>query len=91
MSTTDRRAEFAGVPWQQGALLITATTRRWSQEERDRTHQVEQCAAFAHFSGADEGRSRKFVYRYDTPQACAAAVAEHNAELERRRREAAAA
>lgn len=48
-------------PWRQGVLLLTETTRRWSDEERRRGADHESLRVFAQFSEADEGRSRVHV------------------------------
>lgn len=83
MSPTDRRAEFQRVTWQQGRLLLTDNTRRWSQSQRDNVDTVERCMAFANFSAEDEGRSRILLYRFATHEECQSAVTTHNEILSR--------
>ena len=78
MNRPDRREEFKGVPWQQGRLLLTANTRRWSKEQRDEADDIERRTAFANFKTADEGRSREYVFQFDSHAECKAAVEWHN-------------
>lgn len=77
----DRRKKFKDVPWQQGYLLLTNNTSRWSKEQRDECDDEERHIAFAHFTPENEGRSREFVYRFSSHDECAAAVAAHNTRL----------
>ena len=81
----DHRRDFALVAWQQGALLFTSLTARWTAEDRQAAHEREQRQAFAHFSVRDEGRSRQFLYEFPTADECRAAVDEHNRRLARSR------
>lgn len=81
--TEDRREEFANVPWRQGCLLETATTKQWPLAERCRAEQEERRQAFVSFHNDDEGRSRELVYVYDSADQCLDAVQEHNAALRR--------
>lgn len=78
METPDGRTEFKDVLWQQGYLLDTGVTRRWSRREREYANNIEKCIAFAHFTPRDDGRSRKFVFRFKSPELCKLAVSEHN-------------
>lgn len=80
----DRREEFKDVPWQQGVLLSTQMVRRMPADWRAETSASEKRRAFAFFSPFDEGRSREFVFEFETAEECAAAVAEHNRELRER-------
>ena len=82
MNTLDRREEFKDVRWQQGRLLLTANTRRWSKEQRDEADDIEQCTAFAFFSASNEGRGREYVFRFGSREGCRAAVEWHNYALE---------
>lgn len=77
----DYRRDFALIEWQQGALLITPSTRRWSRAEQEAAHGREQRQAFAHFKARDVGRSRAFLCEFPTAEECRAAVAEHNRRL----------
>lgn len=47
--------------WRQGKLLLTAQTKRWTEDARRRGDEEEQRYIFTGFSGADEGRSRQVV------------------------------
>lgn len=47
--------------WQQGRLLMTKITKRWSEEEKEETDKQEKLRVFVRFSGADEGRSRELI------------------------------
>jgi hypothetical protein len=79
----DRREEFKNVKWEQGRLLNTWTTNRWTDEQRAESDAVERKMAFAYFSAEDEGRERVFVFKYSTPEECVNAVNEHNSALEK--------
>lgn len=81
MNRPDRREEFKDVPWQQGRLLLTDNTRRWSQEQRDEADAIERSTAFVNFSASDEGRGREYVYCFQSSEECLAAVEAHNATL----------
>lgn len=83
MDQTDRREEFAAERWQQGRLLNTAETRRWTKAQRAEAAFVEKSTAFAGFSASDQGRSREFVFRYGSSSECRAAVEWHNYDLDR--------
>lgn len=50
-------------PWQQGRLLDTAQTRRWTDAERRLAEDEEKTLVVTHFYPGDEGRSREFVAR----------------------------
>lgn len=78
MRSIDWRDEFCDVPWQQGRLLLTETTRCWSKELRDTTDARERCGAYAYFSAQDEGRGRMLVFVYPSAAECEAAVKIHN-------------
>jgi len=79
----DRREEFKNVMWEQGRLLNTRETKRWSEEQRAKANATEHRMAFAHFSAVDEGRGRVCVFVYDTPEECINAVNEHNSTLKK--------
>lgn len=81
MQNPDRRNEFKYVQWQQGELLLTQTTKRWSEEQREEADAIERTMAFVRFHSHDEVRSRELVCKYQNAEECAAAVAKHNAEL----------
>lgn len=86
MYEPDRREEFKDVPWQQGFLLVTSNTVRWSKQHREDADRGEKCTAYANFSPYDLGRSRIYLYRFNTPEECYNAVKEHNAALAPMRR-----
>ena len=77
----DRREEFKDFPWQQGKLLLTNTTLRWSEEQKDKAEFLERCLAFVNFSPEDQGKSRIYIYRFESPKECSKAVKEHNTSL----------
>ena len=81
MSTPDNRLTFNDVPWQQGRVLSTRHTLRWSKQELEKFTRIERRTAFAHFYVHDEGRSRELVYQFDSAEECAKAVNEHNKAL----------
>lgn len=82
MSHIDRRKQFRTEPWQQGQLLSTLSVQRYmSKEQRDEADEIEHCMAFAFFTPKDEGRSREFVYRFESPGDCKVAVIIHNHDL----------
>lgn len=51
-------------PWQQGRLLDTPQTLRWTKEERERTDAFERRLLFANFTAADQGKSRERVAEF---------------------------
>lgn len=77
----DRREEFKNVLWQQGRLLDTKMTQRWTASARELSHNDELHYAFVNFSVRDEGRSRICIYRFSSPEECLKAVQEHNLSL----------
>jgi len=77
----DRREEFANTPWQQGRLLLTKETARWTEVERKDTDELEHRMAFVGFFAADAGRSRQLVYVFNSTDECAEAVKSHNGSL----------
>lgn len=77
----DKREEFKDVLWQQGRLLLTNETRRWSKEERDGVDEIERRTAFAFFTTSDQGISREYVFQYNSCGECKAAVEWHNYQL----------
>ena len=85
MDQLDRRTEFKDDEWQQGALLDTHTTRRFTETERKISHGIESRRAFVNFRSSDEGRGRTLVFCYDSPEECAAAVKRHNRWLKVKR------
>jgi len=80
----DRREQFTDVRWQQGRLLLTLQTMKWPKAERDRIDAIERRTAFAFFKGSDEGRSRQYVFVFDSEEECAREVKAHNAALGKR-------
>ncbi|MGI2024835.1 hypothetical protein [Shewanella glacialipiscicola] len=81
MSAPDNRLTFNDVPWQQGCVLSTRHTRRWSKQELEKVTRIERRTAFAHFYAHDEGQGREFVYQFDSAEECLKAVHEHNKAL----------
>lgn len=67
--------------WSQGALLSTAQTRRWTEEQQRQADAREKLCAFAHFKSSDEGRSRLFVYEFESVEVCQRVITEHNATV----------
>ena len=47
--------------WTRGTTLLTEQTRRWSKEQLEANESREQSLIFAHFSAADQGRSREVI------------------------------
>lgn len=80
----DRQEEFANVPWQQGRLLDTPQTRRWSEKMKTEYRADEERMAFAFFTAEDNGCGRQFVAMFRTAEECKAAVVEHNRDLAQR-------
>lgn len=79
--THDRREEFKYEEWQQGFLLLTSTTSRWTPEERQVANAREKRCAFVFFSSRDEGRGRELVFEFDSANECAYEVDRHNVGL----------
>ena len=71
--------EAAGAPggaWSVGRLLDTATTRRWTLEERLRGDVEERRRVFRYFMTSDHGRSREHIAEvHHGPDALAFAAA----------------
>jgi len=81
---------LGGEEWQQGRLLVTPITRRWSQAKQDREDRFERRRVFAGFSARDEGRGRTSIAIADSESLAAfiaaanpAAVLELIDEIER--------
>lgn len=85
MNLIDRRKEFENEPWQQGRLLLTNRTRRWSQEEKDRTDANEKKRLYARFSSHDEGKSRVLLWVFEFAEDCEQTVKFHNEQLEKKK------
>lgn len=68
--------------WQQGRLLQTTQTKKWSKEERLAAHNEELCMVFKYFSDVDQGRSREFITRCQSSDQAAKVVHEHNALMD---------
>lgn len=54
------------VPWSQGRLLNTPTTERWDADRRQEAHELERLMVFAHFTAADQGRSRELLAKCES-------------------------
>lgn len=65
--------------YQQGRLLLTQNTKRWTQEQRHAADEQERCMVFKNFSASDEGRSRVFVCKCASPTEAAELVKRLNA------------
>lgn len=81
MKELDRREEFKNVPWQQGRLLETQETKRWSLYARQIGSTMERKIAFAYFSAEDGGRGRVYLYCFQSAKECLDAVEQHNVSL----------
>lgn len=82
----DCRKEFIWEEWRQGTVFTKAVQipgAFWRSQGLE--DMEEKKAAFAHFYDFDEGRSRKFVYRYKNATECKKAVDEHNKALPKRK------
>ena len=55
-------------PWQQGRLLETPTTRKFSDDMRKQYDAEERRMVFANFSPVDEGRGRRRVAVCDSAE-----------------------
>lgn len=64
--------------WTEGRLLNTMQTIRWTDEQRQEADYEERCRAFRNFTWIDNGKSRIFIKRFDTPDTCTKAVMNHN-------------
>ena len=64
--------------WQQGCLLTTRTTMKWSKQQRIEANKRESCMVFKNFSFIDEGRSRIFVKPCKTSEEASTVVIKHN-------------
>lgn len=47
--------------WSRGFILMTADTRKWTQEKIDQNNEHENKMVFAGFTAHDQGRSRKLI------------------------------
>ena len=79
----DNRILFSSSFWQQGHLLLTTQTKRWESSTRNKADYEERCCAFINFSSTDEGRGREFVFKYNCPEECLAAINLHNSLREK--------
>lgn len=71
------------VPWQQGRLLMTRQTLRWTEAEKAEGQRLEERGVFAHFTASDEGRSRVRLMTCATAKEAAAVVKFHNQTLKK--------
>lgn len=74
----DRRKEFKDVPWQQGRLLLTRQTERWSREDQEQADADERKRCFVNFTSFDLGKGRELIFIFDTAEECFDAVTKHN-------------
>ena len=64
-----------------GRTLITRITKTWTSQQIKENDKYENCMVFAHFQAMDDGKSREFVCKFDTPQEARRFVRNHNSEL----------
>lgn len=64
-------------PWQQGRMLSTSETRRWTTQQQEECEGRESRMVFQGFTAEDQGRSRQLVAIFETSE-LAAYVAEAN-------------
>lgn len=64
--------------WQQGYLLQTPQTLRWSKEEQKAADNEERRMVFKNFSPLDAGRSRQLIAQCQTHGQAESLVEEHN-------------
>lgn len=69
--------------WEQGRLLDTKETLRWSGEERYMADLRERCKIYVGFDEKDQGRSRHRIAKCDDIVTTERMVAEHNAMIDR--------
>ena len=55
-------------PWQQGCMLSTHETRRWSAEQQRECERRESQMVFQGFTAADQGRTRQRVAIFEAPE-----------------------
>ena len=63
----------------QGRLLITSTTKNWSEEDRARADDSEKRLILADFNTSDEGRGRIYIAEAQNPENARRLVACWNA------------
>jgi len=54
--------------WQQGELLYTKDTAKLSEEDFNNADFIERCMIFKDFSYRDQGRSRIFISKSQSPE-----------------------
>ena len=47
--------------WSQGITLITANTKKWTNEQFEKSNEIERKSIFNNFNIEDEGRSRVLI------------------------------
>ena len=62
-------------PWQQGQLLLTTRTKRYTPELWEKLSNEEKRMVFANFTPLDEGRGRQLIAICQTPEDAARIVA----------------
>lgn len=72
--------------YQQGRLLLTNNTKLWSKAQRDEADEQEHCMVFTGFAAEDEGRSRNFVCKCNSPYDAATLVQKLNSIEDQARR-----
>lgn len=72
-------AKAAPGPWTQGITLMTAQTRRWNQDQIRVSNSVEAKMMFANFTSEDQGRSRRFLAKFEDEKDAEVCVKSRNA------------
>ena len=71
---------------QQGELLYTQDTAdrcKWSDDQIKAGHYVEQCMAFTNFTELNQGRSRTFIARFNSPIECKTFIDNYNGMIDK--------
>ena len=50
-----------------GRLLVTERTKRWTRQQKEEAHDLENRMLFWDFHWQDEGRSRRFIHKFNSP------------------------
>jgi hypothetical protein len=64
--------------WSTGRLLETPTTRKFSEEEKDRMREAESRRVFSGFRISNDGRSRRYICTCATEEEARKIVDDHN-------------
>jgi hypothetical protein len=75
LDSLEALARSAGAQWwQQGQMLYTNETQRWTEQQQEECKLRESKMLFSGFTAADQGRSRQRVATFETPEAAAYAA-----------------